>query len=241
MLAPLTVQDEKDMVKKKINAVACYIETFVVRRSINYRKFASSSIRYTMYTLVKEIRNKPLDELEKILSSKLHDMEERWDGIANFGMHGQNKAFVKFLLSRISAYIDQQTGLHSNYDSYYRPEGKQFEIEHIWAKQYERHKEEFDQKADFEWFRNQLGDLVLLPCGTNQSYGDKPYSEKYQHYVKENLLVQSLTPLAYKNNPNFANMIQSKALPFKAHTEFKKQDIVERQKLYQAICEQIWQ
>ncbi|MDD3769816.1 MAG: DUF262 domain-containing protein [Sulfuricurvum sp.] len=241
MLAPLSVHDDKDMIKKKINAVARYIETFVVRRSINYRKFASSSIRYTMYTLVKEIRNKSIDELENILSAKLNDMEEKWDGFANFGMHGQNKAFVKFLLCRISAYVDQQAGIHSNYDSYYRPEGKQFEIEHIWANQYERHKEEFDQKADFEWFRNRLGDLVLLPRGTNQSYGDKPYSEKHQHYVKENLLVQSLTPLAYENNPNFTNMIKNTSLPFKAHTEFKKKDIETRQVLYRAICEQIWQ
>ncbi len=29
-------------------------------------------------------------------------------------------------------------------------------------------------------------------------------------------------------------------LPFKAHDDFKKEDIVERQELYQAICESIW-
>lgn len=240
MMAPLNVEDDGETVKRKINAVARYIETFVVRRSINYRKFASSSIRYTMYTLVKEIRNKPLDELQSILDSRLDSMEEKWDGFANFGMHGQNKVFVKFLLSRISAYVDQKAGIHSTYDSYYRPGGKPFEIEHIWANQYERHMDEFDQKADFEAFRNRIGDLVLLPRGTNQSYGDKPYEQKHLHYVKENLLVQSLTPLAYENNPNFTNMIHKTGLPFKSHSEFKKKDIEDRQALYQAICEQIW-
>jgi len=240
MLAPLVVTDDPDTVRKKLDTVARYIDTFVVRRSINYRKFASSSIRYTMYTLVKEIRNKPLDELERILNGKLASMEESWDGFANFRMHGQNKRFVKFLLSRISAYIDQQAGIDSTYDSYYRPDGKPFEIEHIWADKYERHKDEFDQKADFEEFRNRLGDLVLLPQGTNQSYGDKSYEEKLSHYVKENLLVQSLTPLAYKNNPNFTRMVERTKLPFKPHTKFKKSDIEERQELYKAICERIW-
>ena len=40
----------------KRNLVARYIETFAVRRSVNYRRFAASSIRYTMYTLVKDTR-----------------------------------------------------------------------------------------------------------------------------------------------------------------------------------------
>lgn len=239
-LSPLTINDSTKIIKQKINLVAKYIETFVVRRSINYKKFASSSIRYTMYTLVKEIRGKSLEELETILSNKLNAMNENWDGLTKFTMHGQNKGFIKFLLSRISSYIDKQAGINTNYDSYYRPSGKQFEIEHIWANKYERHKDEFDQKADFENFRNRLGDLVLLPRGTNQSYGDKVYKVKHEHYVKENLLVQSLTPLAYKNNPNFINMIKTTNLPFKAHEEFNKKDIEERQALYEAICIQIW-
>lgn len=240
LLAPLNISDSDEVIKAKMNIVAKYIETFVVRRSINYRKFASSSIRYTMYSLVKEIREKSLKELKSILTSKLQQMPENWNAVSNFGMHGQNKKFVKYLLARMSSHIDQQAGINTNYDSYFRPEGKQFEIEHIWANKYERHTDEFDQKADFELFRNRIGDLVLLPSGTNQSYGDKEYKDKHKHYVKENLLVQSLTPLAYENNPNFINMIRATGLPFKAHEEFKKKDIEERQKLYQSICENIW-
>jgi uncharacterized protein with ParB-like and HNH nuclease domain len=240
LLSPLNISDSQDTIKDKINIVAKYIESFVVRRSVNYRKFSSSSIRYTMYSLVKEIRGKSIEELKSILIEKLNSMPEKFDGIVNFGMHGQNKRFVKFLLSRMSSYIGKEAGIDSVYNSYYRPDGKTFEIEHIWANKYERHMDEFDQKADFELFRNRLGDLVLLPKGTNQSYGDKPYEEKHKHYVKENLLVQSLTPLAYKNNPNFTNMISNTSLPFVPHEQFKKADIEQRQMLYKAICERIW-
>lgn len=240
MLAPLTLVDDKNTIKHKMNLVAKYLEIFVVRRSVNNRRFAASSIRYTMYTLVKEIRNKTVDELRAILNKKIEAIPEKWDAMAGFTMNGQNKKFVKFLLSRISGYIDTQAGQSTNYDSYFRPTGKQFEIEHIWADKYERHIDEFPQKADFINFRNRLGDLVLLPRGTNQSYGDKEYAEKHKHYVKENLLVQSLTPLAYENNPNFTNLINTTGLSFKPHGSFKKEDIEARQALYQAICEQIW-
>lgn len=241
LLASLKVTDNSDTVLEKMDLVARYIEAFVVRRSINFRKFASSSIRYTMYTLVKEIRRTDVPELKAILQRKLDEMEEPWAGLQNFRLHGQNRVFVKFLLSRITSYIEQQSGLNSSFEKYYlNPGGKSFEVEHLWADKYANHKDEFGQESDFQEYRNRIGALVLLPRGTNQSYGAKPYSEKLSHYIKENLLVQSLCPLAYQNNPNFLSMKNKLSLPFKAHEEFRKADISDRQKLYQAICESIW-
>jgi uncharacterized protein with ParB-like and HNH nuclease domain len=242
LLAPLKVEDSAEVIQQKMDAVARYIETFAVKRSINFRKFASSSIRYTMYTLVKEIRRKDINELNEILIKKLSEMEESWDGIQSFRLHGQNRVFVKFLLSRITSYIEQKTGLNASFEKYYyNPGGKSFEVEHIWADKFIEHRDEFEQETDFQEYRNRLGALVLLPRGTNQSYGDKPYEKKISHYVKENLLVQSLCDLTYQNNPNFLSMKSSLNLPFKAHADFKKADIMERQFLYQAICESIWE
>lgn len=241
LLAPLKTTDNSDCITEKMDIVARYIEAFVVRRSINFRKFASSSIRYTMYTLVKEIRNTEVQELKAILKRKLDEMEEPWKGIQNFRLHGQNRAFVKFLLSRITSFIEQKSGFNSTFEKYYHnPGGKSFEVEHIWADKFFNHKDEFEQESDFQEYRNRIGALVLLPRGTNQSYGAKPYNDKLKHYIKENLLVQSLCPLTYQNNPNFLSMKNRLNLPFKAHENFKKTDIVDRQNLYQAICESIW-
>ena len=241
LLAPLKPGDSKELIQEKMDLVARYIETFVVRRSVNFRKFASSSIRYTMYTLVKEIRRKELNELKAILQRKLDEMEETWEGLQNFRMHGQNRVFVKFLLSRITGFIEKQAGFNGSFEKfYYNPGGKPFEVEHIWADKFIEHRDEFEQEAEFNEYRNKLGALVLLPRGTNQSYGDKSYAEKQNHYIKENLLVQSLCSLTYQNNPNFSNMKNRLALPFKPHNEFRKKDIIERQQLYQCICEAIW-
>ncbi len=240
MLAPLKLDDTEEEVMEKINLVARYIETFAVRRAVNFRKFGASSIRYTMSMLVKEIRGKSVDELKAIFAQKLNDMTESWDGLPEFYLHGQNRKFIKYLLSRISGYIDEQSGQNTNFISYHEGNGKPFEIEHIWAEKFERHQDEFDQRHDFHITRNNIGDLVLLPRGTNQSYNDKDYAEKQPHYVKENLLVQSLCEKAYENNPNFVNMASRLELPFQAHPQFKKEDIHQRHKLYQAICEQIW-
>jgi uncharacterized protein with ParB-like and HNH nuclease domain len=241
MLASLKVSDPADVTRQKIDAVARYIETFVVRRSINFRTFSASSIRYTMYTLVKEIRGQDLDSLLTILRAKLGAMEETWNGLADFRMHGMNRRFVKFLLSRITGFIEQQAGASTRFSTYFMsPGARPYEVEHVWADKFGDHRHEFDQQHDFDNYRNRIGDLVLLPHGTNQSYGAMSYTEKLEHYLKENLLVKSLHPKSYENNPNFLGMFQKLGLRFEPHKSFTKADIDKRQALIQRICEIVW-
>ena len=233
--------DSVEVVEQKLNLVGKYIEIFAVRRSVNFRNFGASSIRYTMYSLVKEIRRKSVEELRAILSKQVAAMSETWNGVSSFRLHGQNGRFVKFLLSRISGFIDKEAGQSTDFVDYYEnPNAKPFEIEHIWANKFAQHRDEFDQEHEFLECRNSIGDLVLLPRGTNQSYNDAPYATKLPHYVKENLLVKSLHELTYKNNPNFVKMAEELGLPFQAHPEFNKADIKARQELYRVICERIW-
>jgi hypothetical protein len=176
-----------------------------------------------------------------LLNDKLNKMEETWDGLAKFKLHGMNRRFVKFLLSRITGFIEQRSGVPTNFSSYFVNRGtKPFEVEHIWANKFEEHRDEFEQQHEFDNYRNRIGDLVLLPQGTNQSYGAISYAEKIGHYRKENLLAKSLHPEAYEKNPNFLRMAQTLGLHFKAHTSFTKADIDERQALIQSICEVIW-
>jgi hypothetical protein len=80
----------------------------------------------------------------------------------------------------------------------------------------------------------------LLPKGTNQSFNKDPYSKKLPHYLKQNLLAQSLHPECYVKNPNFTKWYQQADLNFQPHTEFKKDDLEERTSLYEEIAERIW-
>lgn len=242
LLAPLTKEDDENTVNEKLNLVAHYIETFAVRRSVNYRRFAASSIRYTMYTLVKDIRGKNILQLRSILQDRLDKMDENWTGMDSFGMHGQNKRFVKFFLARITGFIENKSGkTGTSFATYYDDiDGKPFEIEHIWADNFSEHLDDFEQRDDFHRFRNMVGGLLLIPQGTNQSYGAKCYKEKRDHYVKENLLAQSLCEITYKNNPNFLRMCESLTLHFQPHDEFNKRELKLRQFLYRDIAKKIW-
>lgn len=240
ILAPIIFGDDENTILKKMDYVARYIETFTVRRSINYRKFSQTSIKYTIFGIIKYIRDNNLSELNEHLTNKIEDLEENWSGVLNFGLHGMNRKFVKHLLSRISGYVDNIVGKGTNYVSYFHPSGKQFEIEHIWGNKFDEHKDEFEQENEFQEFRNNIGALILLPQGTNQSFSSDKYEDKLLHYIKENTYAQTLNPAFYSKNPNFLNSETAQQIGFKPYIQFKKEDIRDRQKLVQKLCENIW-
>lgn len=242
LLATINCEDSKEIICKKIDFIARYIETFTVKRAINYKKFGQTSIRYTMFNVIKKVRkNSDIHSFASILSEEIKNIPEKFDGICDFRLHGQNKFFVKHLLSRISSYIDNIIGNENvNYAYYHHPKGKQFEIEHIWGNNFEMHKYEFEQENDFQLWRNSIGALLLLPNGTNQSFKDESYENKLPHYLKQNTFAQTLHKEYYKKNPNFLNSKEIKELNFSYHEQFNKNDITERQKLVKRICEKIW-
>ena len=102
---------------------------------------------------------------------------------------------------------------------------KPFQIEHIWSDKFDEHRDKFEQKEEFEHWRNMISALLLIPEGFNQSFSGDLYVVKMHHYYSQNLLARSLNTQCYQNNPSFSHYIIETKLPFKLHTNFKKQDI----------------
>jgi uncharacterized protein with ParB-like and HNH nuclease domain len=240
LLSSINYGDKDKIVKQKLDFVARFIETFTVRRAMNYKKFGQTSIKYTMFNIVKRIRNNQLKNLGEVLIEETKGIEQKWDATTAFSMHSQNKKFVKHLLSRISSHLDEVIGKDGNYASYKNPKGRQFEIEHIWANKFDEHRDEFEQENEFKWWRNSIGALILLPNGINQSFSSDIYEDKLEHYIKENTYAQTLHKGYYQKNPNFLKSAKANELKFKSHDNFKKEDIEERAKLVKRICKQIW-
>ena len=241
IMSPIKIDDGQETIRKKISMVSRFIETFIIYRLVNYRTLSHSSIRYTMFNLVKEIRDKNTVELAKILKSKVNNFEDKLDKIMDFQLHQQNKRKVQYLLARITNHIEKKCSIQSNFTNYIdRNISKPFEIEHIWANRFEDHMNEFNDEGKFEDFRNKIGGLILIPQGFNQSYGSMSYEEKLPHYFSQNMLAKTLNPQCYEKNPSFIDYVKKSKLPFVPHRHFKKSDLMKRQLLYKKICEEIW-
>ena len=244
-LAPIKLGDNDPTCRAKMNLVAKHLESFAVRRAINYKLFSASSIRYTMCSLVKSIRCLNLNELHDTLVASISEQESVFDfgKLTSFRLHMQNGRFVKFFLSRITSFIEEECGMGSNYVRYMtNPDCKPYEIEHIWSDHPEWHTDEFQDKMEFADARNTIGDLVLLQNGINQSLNDMNWKNKIPYYIKENMLARSLCDFAYYNHPAFLSFIHKYNLPFKEYTttDFKYPAIKERCVLYQKIAEHLW-
>ncbi len=256
-LAPIKLGDSRDIVRKKMKLTAIFLDIYVVRRMVNFKRVGNSTLQDSLFSFFKELRDIETIDLQLQLIDFLSSMEETFEGIfedsnllfpqlkdfkgKEFGLTQRNSGHIKYILARITAWIELKTGTPTDFSAYTSTERERpFEIEHILANDFEQHRDEYAGEDEFLRYRNYFGGLVLLPRGTNQSYSDMPYEEKVTHYPKENLLAASLHPKTYENNPNFTNFVHHSGLPFKPHTQFKKADLMERQELYRQICEQIW-
>ena len=240
-LAPLKLNDSGDTVDEKIRLVTTFLDIYLARRIVNYKSITYSTLQYTIFNLVKAIRDLDVAQLRRHLYGYLNNMDETFDAVSQYYLHQRNYAKTRYLLARITAWIEQSSGKNNGFAFYTSwSSNKPFQIEHIWAYKYERHLDEFDNEYEFQRYRNRFGGLVLLPRGTNQSFGAAAYEDKVKHYLKENLLAASLHPQTYEKNPNFINFVSRSGLPFRPHEQFKRADLHQRQDLYRQICEQIW-
>ena len=240
LLAVLRVDDSQEVVAKKLGLVADFVDIVLARRVWNFRSIAYSNMLYWAFIVMRDIRRLDVDALSAKLIERLDEQPQFADN-ERLRRHQQNHFQIHHLLARMTHFVEAECGVASTFEQYVvRKAKKPYEIEHLWADKFERHTDEFDHPADFDEYRNHLGGLVLLPRGFNQSLGDKPYEEKLAHYNAQNLLVRTLNPACYENNPSFSAFLDRSGLPFKAHAVFKKADLDERQDLYREIAERVW-
>lgn len=243
LLASLNTEDDDTTIDTKIRLVSGYVDIFVARRIVNFRTRGYSAISYTVFNLMKEIRNLAVPDLTRLLKDNVKNMSETFDAVKGFYLHQQNRRVVHHILARITYHVERQSGVESNFGTYVSREVKKpFQIEHLWAEdKFRLYSDQFKTVQEFQDYRNRIGGLILLPEGFNQSFNADTYQQKINAYFGQNLLAKSLNPLCYENNPSFLSYVKRTGLPFKSYPEkFARSDLDERTELYRRICEEIW-
>ncbi len=242
ILAAVTPDDDDQTFRDKAALVAGALDIYVVRRMASYRNFGYSTVVYTMFNLMKELRNRPTEEVREVLARWLDREHERLDGFLTLRLHQRNRWHVHYILARITAWMDAELETGTTFFNYFVERRRHpFEVEHIWADHFDLHSHEFDNPYEFAEHRNKIGGLLLLPKDFNASYGAMGYEDKVKHYFRQNPLAQSLHHRAYKNNPSFLRLREAHGLAFRTYrSSFTKADIDERQALYRDLAEIIW-
>lgn len=243
ILSAIKSDDTQDVINKKIKMVSCFIDQFISIRIFNFKTVDYSSIKYTVFNITKMIRNKDIQELAVLLKDYISDMGYTLDGIDGLYLNQFTRRYMLHILSRMTYYLEEQSGINSNFADYVNREQKNpYDIEHVWADDYTQgnHQVDFSTEEEFKDFRNRFGGLLILPKDKNRSLQDMEYSKKVIKYDSENLLARTLNQNCYQNNPLFLRFMNNTQLPFKPYVKFDKIEFIERQSLYKEICKKIW-
>ncbi len=240
LLAPLRPDDSDTVVVRKVGLVAQYLDILLTWRLWNFRSIAYSTMKHTVFVVMRDIRGLAPDALAHKLHQFLGKEGETFANNDRLRMHQQNRYALHRILARFTDYVETQSGEPSRYLDYVSEGKTRYEVEHIWADHWERHTDEFEHPADFAEHRSRIGGLLLLPKSFNASYGDLSYADKLPHYNTRNLLARSLHPQCYEHNPGFLRFKDQSGLPFVAHEEFNIADLEQRSELYRQIAECIW-
>jgi uncharacterized protein with ParB-like and HNH nuclease domain len=249
LLASLVETDDDETVRRKLAVTATYLDIWLMRRAVNYIRVGYSSVAYAMWLLCRDIRRKPLDELVSILAQKLAEDDVTFTGspakgrkgIEEFGLNQFSRRYIYHLLARITEATEIGAGRTESFDKLIDRDRKNpFDIEHIWADDFDAVKTVFADEGEFAEWRNQVASLLLVPADVNRSLQDKPFAEKKAHYAKQNFWAASLDASTYQHQPKFCNFAADNNLPFKAFQHFTKAEQSERRELLTKLVEMVW-
>lgn len=244
LLAPICYEDPWPVITEKINLTARFIDLLIISRVINYRSVNYSTIKNFVFNVTKDIRMTDIPALKSKLQQQYINLAFAPEtALYNWGLNSFTKKYIKHFLARVTGYIEEQTGVASNYCNYMNTQTKNpFEIEHIIADHYEWFTSEYSDQDDFRRWRNSVGALLLLHKSINASLNDAGYEYKLKKYCSNegNIYTESLGDSAYQNHPQFKKFIADHNLGFKAYAKFGKTEITERTAVLVELTKLIW-
>ena len=241
IFATVSRDDMPSDVKAKAGLIANFVDLIYVRNVVN-NGASTDNLEIELSDLVPRLRDcHSKQQIAELLGDEISKLPYNFSGMDKFGLH-QNVRQVRYLLARLTAYVDVQSGARNGVAEYLN-EQQPYEIEHIWPDN-PKYREGLRSVPEFKAWRNRLGALLLLPKSVNASLRDIPYEEKVRQYYHENRLAASLHADSHsrRGNPGFTKFLKQNNLSqlFRPFPAFGVAGIRTRQQLYQRLCELIW-
>ncbi|MEU4473029.1 DUF262 domain-containing protein [Micromonospora sp. NPDC023888] len=243
LLAAIDPDDTDAQFREKAFLVSAYLDLVFVRMVVNNRISKPDDLHDVLLPIIFDLRDsRDIDSVAKILGRQVSQLDVDFTGVRQYGLRPDNRAQVRYLLARLTAFVETECG-RPNEMPRYLDKDEPCEIEHIWANKFERHQPEVKTESAFRVQRNRLGALLLLRKSHNASYQDAPYEQKIEWYRGQNHLVASLHKVTRERNKPFTEgVVKKHRLEKLLHpiARFDMDAIQLRQQLYERLCEIIW-
>ena len=131
LLAPLKPDDSEATVNRKLSLVARYVNILLTWRLWNFRSIAYSTMQYSMFVVMRDIRGLEPDALAQKLHDFLKGENETFINNDRLRLHQQNGYALHRILARLTDYVETQSGQPSHYLDYVSEGKTRYEIEHV--------------------------------------------------------------------------------------------------------------
>lgn len=194
MMAPISKLDDEDTVIEKLNIVSKFLDVFTVSRVVNNRSITQTALRYTIYSLVKDIRGRGVDELRNILKGKLAGPTDSIENLVNFTFQYDNRKFIHYLFARIvyylqTTYANEEISFDELMPSRRR---NRYVLAAIADYDFDSYGENFSDEEELFLAYKLLGNYILIPNPIAEQFNQVSTIEKLQLLAHENLLASTL-------------------------------------------------
>jgi len=246
LLSVVRPGDDAVTVQDKARLLANYIDRRYVLRSIAGDHVDDQHLFGEVGALIPALRKcAGLADIARVLRDAAAEEEQSFADLEAFAFRPGNIDQVRYLLARLIAYVEAETGKQYDIRRYLEQTARddRWQIEHLWPTTFDPNTQKLDRRQ-FEKLRNRIGALVLLPARDNASLQDMPYGEKIAHYRRQPNLLAILHPAHRRNYPMLRRFIESHGLERTFRSFGENPDIIEtvreQRELYIALSERIW-
>lgn len=247
-IAAIKTTDSKDVIIQKLRVIAFLLDSLFTRKVWNGQKATDASFRPSAINFIHAFRDKSVEVIAYESYKELKNDNRKEFSNIPLSLGSGNKKDIHKILARMTEEIELASGKPSIYNSLIVNTGKKkFEIEHILAKPYHIHGDEFTNEEDLDRYRDFIGNLLLLEKTFNASFGNKIYRDKVNRYIQHNKLAGILNESFYDKNHSFVNnpslsnyAVQHPYLTFRPYASFGKQAILDRNVFYMNLANVIW-
>jgi hypothetical protein len=239
LMASINKLDDEKTILNKLDAVSTFIDILIVTRAINYKGYSQSFLRYIIYSLVKEIRNKSLSELRILLKEKLTSSKENLDQLEKFGVtNSGSRKFMHYLIARCLLYTERTKygNININMNTLMaKRKQSRFVLTPI-VSEYNSYQDYFENEDTFVITEKKIGNYILIPnlIAIDFKLDFKP--SKINKIAKEYRLTKSITNSYYTG---VADDDYLKSLNFSPFTNFKE-SIDQRTISINSLIREIW-
>ncbi len=235
LLSPIDKLDDEDIIDKKLNMVSKFIDIYTVFRTINNRSISQSGIRYSIYSLVKDIRNKSIEELREILRRELIDTKDFPFDISSFNAYNTNLKFLRYLLARMVYYVESKyTEEEINFSDLIaaRRRNRFVVTPLIWEYNFDEYSDVFESESDYTETFASLGNYLFIPNPIRNIINEIPDESKLSYLENENYLASSTR---WANND-----VLNEQFGFTTINSFSQESISRRTESFEKLINEIW-